>query len=157
MSNAIRTEKTFKAVTFDELYKSEYQKPGTLTARVRQIVETLSYYPNMIPTNSKSDNLFSNDEFGEATEEQVFSSEENRVAFINVPLDATKEEIEKRLAALGVKPVFTRNSAPNPSLLLNRGEPSATVSQTLKPLQTVRLSGILREPPIMPGKIFPGK
>ena len=128
MSNAIRTEKTFKAVTFDELYKSEYQKPGTLTARVRQIVETLSYYPNMIPTNSKSDNLFSNDEFGEATEEQVFSSEENRVAFINVPLDATKEEIEKRLAALGVKARIYKELSSKPILTVEQRRAISKVS-----------------------------
>lgn len=102
MSNATRTVIREGKVTVEELYKSEYQKPGTMSARLRQILEVDSYYPSMKPTNSNTENVFSDEEF-EGTEEQIFTSKENRVAFINVPEKATLEEVVKRIEALGNK------------------------------------------------------
>ncbi len=98
MSNATRTVKEFQAISIDKVEASTYQKKGTLTAQVRQVVKIISYYPAMKPTNSMTDNLFEASEFT-GTEEQPFESVENRVAFFNVPSNATKEEVEKRLAS----------------------------------------------------------
>lgn len=99
MSNATRTVREFAQLVVEEVYTSQFQKKNTQTARLRQIVTTKSYYPSMKPTNSMSDNVFSDDEF-EGTTEQEFTSIENRVAFINVPFGTSVEEVQKRMLAL---------------------------------------------------------
>lgn len=102
MSNATRTEVKVEAITLDEIYASQYQKANTMTARLRQIINITSFYPSMKPTNSATENVFSDDEF-DGTEEQPFVSNEQRIAFINVPDKATAEEVMKRIIALGEK------------------------------------------------------
>lgn len=100
MSNATRTTVKEGEVTLDEIYASQYQKPGTMTARLRQVIEVTGYYPSMKPTNSATENLFDTDEF-EGTEDQPFTSVENRVAFINVPESADEKEVLRRLKLVG--------------------------------------------------------
>lgn len=85
-------------ITLDKVAISgEFQKPGTLTAQIRQMVETKSYYPSKKTTSDKQANIFSNDDFGFGT--QDFTSTENRVAFLLVPTNATEEVVKAKLAA----------------------------------------------------------
>lgn len=140
MSNATRTVKEVMAIGLDEIYTSDFQKANTETARLRQIVETHSFYPSMKPTNSKSDNIFADDEFV-GTEEQEFISTENRVAFINVPKGTTPEEVTKRLAALGMKAVIYRELASKPILT---AEQRAAISNGLTTLDIIANSQVVR-------------
>lgn len=97
MSNAIREDRHESAVTCELIKATEFQKEGSVTAQLRQKHTTVSWYPSKQATNSKSDSLFSNDEYGYG--EQSFESVENRVAFMNVPVGTTMEIINSRLDA----------------------------------------------------------
>lgn len=115
MSNATRTVREFAQLVAEEVYTSAYQKKNTETARLRQVVTTTAYYPSMKPTNSLSDNVFGDDEF-KGTEEQPFTSTEQRVAFINVPAGTSLEEVNKRIKALGNKARIYRILSNHPIL-----------------------------------------
>lgn len=92
------TKKVVKsAISVDKVYKSDFQKAGTLTAMLRQAVNNTASYPSKKVGNEKQDSLFGLAEFGFGT--QDFSNVENRVAFINVPDDTTVEQVVAKLAA----------------------------------------------------------
>jgi hypothetical protein len=94
--NGIKHTTTFSEVTLDKLMVSEFQKAGTKTAQLRQTVTTVSVYPSKRIENDKQKNLFSMEEFGFG-DGQTFSNTENRVAFIDVPENATEEQIKSKL------------------------------------------------------------
>lgn len=97
MSNASRIEVKKGKVTVELLKVSDFQKEGSQTAQIRQSIETTSFYPSKQAGNSMSDPLFDNKEFG--YEEQSFVSNENRVAFQNVPENVTIEQVQARIDA----------------------------------------------------------
>ena len=80
------------------VYTSPFQKEGTLTAELKQTVETKSFYPSKSVSNDLKGNPFSPQDFGFA--EQEFTSTEVRVAWIDVPMGTTAEVVEAKLAAL---------------------------------------------------------
>lgn len=84
-------KKSFGKITVDEIKDSI--KGDRKQAQIRQVVTTS--YPSGKVGNSMSDSLFSEEEF--QFESQDF--EENRVAWIDVPKTATKEQVEALLAA----------------------------------------------------------
>lgn len=92
MNNATRTDVQKTKVTVDRVFASEFQKAGSLTAQVRQVITKKSWYPTKQPTDSLTNNLFDTRDFG--YEEQEFTSEENRVAFILVPTNQTQESVQ---------------------------------------------------------------
>jgi hypothetical protein len=96
-NGATRTEVVKSPITLDKIYTGENQKPGTLTAQLRQSITTKSYYPSKKIDSDMQDNLFSGKDFGFA--EQEFISTENRVAWIPVPLSATEDQVKTMLAA----------------------------------------------------------
>lgn len=83
-------------IIVDKVYKSDYQKEGTLTAQLRQTVTTLSYYPSKAVSNNLQDNIFAAEQFGFG--EQEFKNEENRVAWIDVPMGSTVESVTAQLS-----------------------------------------------------------
>lgn len=91
----VRQEVSKTKITLDKLSKSDTQKPGTMTAQIRQTVTTTSYYPSKKTTSDMQSGLFGNKEFG--FDEQVFTSEEVRVAWILVPENIKEEEVKARL------------------------------------------------------------
>ena len=93
----IRKEISRSPVQVTQVYKSEFQKPNSLTAELRQEVVTTSYYPKANMSNSLNDKLFSTEDFG--VKEETYESKEIRVAFLNVPesLD-TPEKVQAHLA-----------------------------------------------------------
>lgn len=95
MNNASRQEVTKSKVTVDRVYTSDFQKEGTLTGQLRQVITTKSYYPAKQAVNELTNSMFDNSDFG--FQEQEFESVEQRVAFINVPLGTTDAQLQKIL------------------------------------------------------------
>jgi len=93
----IRKEIYRSPIQVTQVYKSEFQKPNSLTAELRQEVVTTSYYPKANMSNSLNDKIFNTKDFG--IDDQTYKSKEIRVAFLNVPesLD-TPEKVQAHLA-----------------------------------------------------------
>lgn len=81
--NGIQKTVTKTAISVDDIYKGDFQKEGTKTAQLRQVVKTTALYPTKQVTSNHQDNPFSLVDFGfKAT---PYSNEENRVCWIDVP------------------------------------------------------------------------
>lgn len=91
----IRKEVTSSPIMVERVYKSDFQKEGTLTAELRQVVTTKSFYPSKSISNSLNENIFSIQDFG--FEETDYENKETRVAWIDVPVGSTKESVQKQL------------------------------------------------------------
>lgn len=96
-NNRIRKEVSKSPLTVGKIYKSDYQKEGTLTAELRQAVTTKSFYPSKSVANSLQDNVFATTDFG--FKDKEYETTENRVAWIDVPLGSTVESVTAKLAA----------------------------------------------------------
>jgi hypothetical protein len=96
-NSRIRKEVSKSEISTSRVYKSDYQKEGTLTAELKQIVTTKSFYPSKSVANSLQDNIFSMSDFG--FEEQEYENKEVRVAWIDVPEGMTKEQVQAKLAS----------------------------------------------------------
>lgn len=83
------------AITLDRLYTADFQKPGTISAQLRQVITKDSYYPSKQIATDMQANLFDIAEFG--FEEQHFQNVENRVAWLDVPVGTTEEMINRKL------------------------------------------------------------
>ena len=92
----IRKETSKGNLEVSRVHATAYQKEGTLTAEIKQTVTTKSFYPSKSVSNNLKDNPFSTSEFGFS--ESEYTSEEKRVAWIDVPTDATAESMVARLA-----------------------------------------------------------
>ncbi len=84
-------------IAVSRVYKSDFQKAGTLTAELKQIVTTTSSYPTKSISNSLQDNIFGMSEFG--FEEKTYKNDETRVAWIDVPANSTAESVAAKLQA----------------------------------------------------------
>ena len=93
--NSIKTEKAIGKISVDEILTSEYQKEGTVTAQLRQIISITSHYPSKRVTNNMQDNLFDVEEFGFTTNQYV--NTENRVCWLDVPTNTTVEALLKKI------------------------------------------------------------
>jgi len=83
------------AVKVRELRPGEYQKKGTITAVLEQLVVTTSIYPGIRTTSNLQQNMFGEEEF--SAEPQEYVSKTMRVAFVNVPEDKTAEQVQKAI------------------------------------------------------------
>lgn len=122
----IRKEVSTSAINVSRVYKSDFQKEGTLTAELKQTIKTVSFYPSKSVSNSLNANIFSMQDFG--FEEKPFENSETRVAWIDVPMDSTKESVEQKLGSikdaclyriLSNKPIIAdteQNAIDNPEL-----------------------------------------
>lgn len=93
----IRKEISKDGLAVSRVYKSDYQKEGTLTAELRQTVTTKSYYPSKSVANNMQDNIFGQADFG--FEEQEYVNNEKRVAWIDVPEGMSAEQVTAKLAS----------------------------------------------------------
>lgn len=91
----IRKETQSSEILVSRVYESDFQKEGTLTAELKQTVDTKSFYPTKSVTTSLQDNIFTIENFG--FKEQEFDSRETRVAWISVPLGSTEESVKTQL------------------------------------------------------------
>lgn len=112
--NGIITEVTKSEITLDEIYVSQYQKKGSKTARLRQLVKTVTTYPAIKVANEMQDNLFSINDFD--TENKSYTKTENRIAFMNVPEKATPEQVNALLASVANTSVIYRVISNHPIL-----------------------------------------
>lgn len=95
--NSVRKEISKSAISVDTLRKGENQKPGTITAQIRQTVTTTAFYPSKKVDSDKQDNIFSLEEFGFG--ETAFTSHEERVAWIPVPETMDLDTVKQRVLA----------------------------------------------------------
>lgn len=100
-NQTIRQETTRGVISLDRLYKADYQKEGTMTAQIRQVVTVKSMYPTQKVSSTLQNNIFSQEEFG--IENKEYTSEETRVAWIPVPSNATESQIKEKLDAAYAK------------------------------------------------------
>lgn len=91
----ITHDKHASSITVEDVFTSEFQKEGTLSAQLRSKVTTVSAYPSKQVGSSLEDNLFDNSEFGFTP--KIYTSVEERVAWLDVPITSTIETVVQRL------------------------------------------------------------
>ena len=96
MSNAQREVVTFGLIMLDLIKTSDFQKSGTKTAQLRQSVTKVSYYASKQANDNLTESFYSNSDFGYG--EQPFTSKEERVVFMNIPVVETEEGLKAKLA-----------------------------------------------------------
>jgi hypothetical protein len=116
VSDRIRKETSKSSLSVSRVYKSDYQKEGTETAEIRQEVTVVSFYPSKSIANDMQDNVFKLQDFG--FKEEPYTNTEKRVAWIDVPVGTTAEQVVAKIAALpkaglyrvlANKPILTDN------------------------------------------------
>jgi hypothetical protein len=95
--DSIRKETAKSPLSVSRVYKGDFQKSGTLTAEIKQTVETISHYPAQVVVDSLQDNIFSTKDF--KFEEKKFENKEVRVAWIDVPEGLNEEQVREKLAS----------------------------------------------------------
>jgi len=98
VDNGVKITHEKGEITVDDVYTSQFQKPKSLTAQLRQVITTTFEYPERQISNDMQDSLFEMSEFG--FERLKITSHENRIAFIDVPLGSTKESVTSMLKPL---------------------------------------------------------
>lgn len=93
----IRKTSVKTPIVVSELFTGSYQKAGTITAMLRQTVTITSIYPGMSVDSNMQQNVFSVSEFNATP--KTYNNVENRVAFIDVPVGTTLEQVQAKLAA----------------------------------------------------------
>ena len=113
---------TYGDVTIDSVKASKYQKNGTLTAQLRQVIKTITTYPSTVIGDGVSDNLFDDNEFS-LSEGKSYENEETRVTWINVPDTCTIQVLQQRLdnlKAQGKQPCIMKVVSNEPILTDNQ-------------------------------------
>lgn len=95
VTNGVIHTTTASLISLDKIYKADFQKPGTMTAQLRQTVTTVSQYPSKKVDNNLQANIFEAEDFG--FEMQEFTSTEERVAWIPVPEKTTVKQLNAKL------------------------------------------------------------
>lgn len=142
-TNEIKRETSYGKLTIDSVNASMYQKAGTLTAQLRQVIKTKTTYPSSTISDGVSDNLFSMNEF-DIEDGQTFENSETRVAFINVPAGSTLQMVELKIKALedaGKKPCICKVISNEPILTPNQ---EAAIAKGLKTLDDFANSQVVR-------------
>jgi len=95
--STIRKQVSKSSISVSRVFTSDYQKEGTQTAELKQVVTVQSFYPTKSIKNSLQDNIFSMGEFG--FQEKEYQNKETRVTWIDVPQGTTVEQVVAKLAA----------------------------------------------------------
>lgn len=120
MANSISKTVTKGKIEFVRFLENEHQKPGTITAEIKQVHTTTSTYPSKRVDSNLQDSAFSNSDFG--FESKVYNSEETLMAWIPVPVGIKPEEVQAKLdeqqaqgaciyKALSCAPIIDNNQA----------------------------------------------
>ena len=64
MSNASNVSTKKGKITFSRLYTNNYQKQGSQTLEIKQVIKTVSSYPSKKYNSNLQDSLFSESDFG---------------------------------------------------------------------------------------------
>lgn len=98
MDNSVKKSTTKSALEISRIYQSSFQKEGTLRCELKQTKTVTSFYPSKRVDSNLQDNIFSTSDFGYS--EKEYSYDKKMVAWIDVPENATIEEVKARLAKL---------------------------------------------------------
>lgn len=96
-SAGVTKVKTKAPMQFSRVYVNDYQKEGTKTLEVKQVVHTETSYPSKKTQTSMNGGLFSAEEFGFTP--KVYPSTETRTGWVLVPVNASEESIKANLEA----------------------------------------------------------
>jgi hypothetical protein len=99
-ANGVEKIVTLHPVTVDSVYvgmdgNRKIQKNGTLTAQLKQTVDTKSIYPTKSVVNSLQDNIFGAEAFN--FEKKEYENTSVRTAWIDVPETHTLESVKAQL------------------------------------------------------------
>lgn len=83
-------------ILVSRVYASDFQKEGSETAELKQTEVTITSYPSKTVDSNLQDNVFAPDDFGYKM--QDFKSERVNVAWINVPVGTTPEQVLDRIS-----------------------------------------------------------
>ena len=97
-NQGVRKQSSKSPLAISRVHATQWQKEGTLTAELKQTVTTKSYYPSKSVSNNMQDNPFSTADFGFS--EQEYTSEEKRVAWVDVPVGSTVESVATKLGSI---------------------------------------------------------
>ena len=103
-NQGVRKETSKGGLEISRVHATAYQKEGTLTAEIKQTVTTNSYYPSKSVSNNMQDNPFSTADFGFT--ENVYTSNEKRVVWVDVPVGSTAESVATKLASLPTATIY---------------------------------------------------
>jgi hypothetical protein len=137
-------EKNYAKITIDSVSASSYQKQGTLTAQLRQVVSTKTTYPSTQLSDGVSDNLFGASEFTSVSAGQTYENSETRIAWINVPSNTTVQGVQAKLDALysaGKQPCIMKVVSNEPILTDNQLN---AISRGLKTMDDFANSQVVR-------------
>jgi hypothetical protein len=112
--NRVKKVVNVTPISIDKVYTGDFQKEGTKSAQLRQVVTTKAFYPSKQVTSNLQDNPFNVTEFGFT--EQEFENVENRVCWIDVPESVSKDDVLAKLPVDGTlfrmmsnRPILTNN------------------------------------------------
>lgn len=114
--NGIKTTVTRGDIEVTSVGISNFQKPGTMTATLKQTVETVSLYPTKSVSSDLQDNVFGIEDFGFET--TPHKNTRTNVVFLDVPEGSTVESVKAQFVKfpnavlyriLDNKPILSRN------------------------------------------------
>ena len=95
MESKIEKEIKKSRTYVSRVYVSHYQKPGTVTAELKQEVNTISLYPDKIIRDDLHGNIYDISEFEQA--QKKYDNKRTDVAWIDIPEGQTFENVLHRL------------------------------------------------------------
>ncbi len=137
-NDGIVREVILSKITVDHV-KDHAFKDDVLSCQLRQIVTKRVTYPCRV-NNSKQDSLYTAEELGISS--KIFESSSIRIAWVEVPLNAKAEEIEKRLNNNPNAKIYQIVST-NIEDLLTEGQ-IYNISEGILDIETVKESCILK-------------
>lgn len=141
MSNATRKEVKRGKVSFSRLFASDYQKSGSKTLEVKQIISTTMYYPTKKFNSDLQDALFTESDFG--VEENGYETTETRVAWIPVPANYNEAQVKQVVANLPATACIYKMLSNTPILTDNQRQ---AINQGLKSLDDFADAQAIRYP-----------
>ena len=96
-NNSIEKSTTKSVVTVSRVYKAHYQKSGTLTAEMKQIVDEITLYPDKTIRDNLQGNVYDLCEYDQ--EKKEFKKTRTDVTLIDVPDGQTLDSVSARLSS----------------------------------------------------------
>lgn len=140
----MKKSRNYSKITIDSVNASRYQKAGTLTCQLRQVVNTVTTYPSVQLSDGVSDSLFGASEFTNVSEGQSYENSETRIAWINVPSGTTVQAVQAKLDALyaaGKQPCIMKVVSNYPILTDNQ---KIAIDRNLKSMDDFANSQVIR-------------
>jgi hypothetical protein len=112
----VKKDITRQPLSLDNLHISDFQKEGTITAQIRQVIDTITRYPAKQVSSDRQPNIFNIEEFGFETKD--YPNQENRLVFMDIPENTTEAQFKKKLKkmptaciyrVLSNRPILTDN------------------------------------------------